>query len=114
MMRIVDRHMSIDELRGIASELFGNLVKAVVDVDRELLAIDAELHADIESLLLQRGSRLQDLWGINLYPDAPPEEFVEFDSMINVRPSQNNRTRSVESGDIRNRIVTVVRKWIVA
>ena len=96
----------------MAEGLFGNLVKAIVDVDKEVLALDAELHADLEALLIENGSKQKDLWGINLYPDEPEESFVEFDSMINVRPSQNNRTRGVENEDTRRKITEIIRMRI--
>ena len=61
-----------------------------------ILAVGGELHADEEALLLDQGSNQADLWGINIYVDQPRESWVEFDSMINIRPSQGNRSRSVE------------------
>jgi len=111
-VRIVSDSLTLEELRRMAEGLFGNLVKAIVDVDRELLALDAELHADLEALLIENGSKQKDLWGINLYPDELEESFVEFDSMINVRPSQNNRTRGVENEDIRRKITEIIRMRI--
>ena len=98
----------------MADNLFGNLVKAVVDVQREIIVVDAELHADEESLLLENGSKQENLWGINLYPefDKSSEEFIEFDSMINLRPSRNNRSRGVDDPIIREKIIAVVHRWI--
>ena len=87
-MKILDKAISIAELKKTALETFGDIVKAVVDVDRELIALDAELHSDLEALLLENGSNQKNLWGINFYPDIADEDFVEFDSMINMRPSQ--------------------------
>ena len=80
----------------MAREQFGDMVKAVVDVEQGIMAIGGELHADEEAVLLDQGSRQADLWGINLYPDAAAVRALEFDSMINVRPAQGNRSRSVE------------------
>ena len=99
----------------MAETLFGNLVKAVVDVKREIIAVDAELHADEESLLLENGSTQEDLWGINLYPefDKNSEDFIEFDSMINLRPSQNNRSRGVDDQAVRDKIIAVVHRWVL-
>ena len=111
-MIITGKELKIDELKGMAQRLFGNLIKAVVDVERGLIAVDAELHSDLESLLLQDGSKQKDLWGINLYPDLEGAEFVEFDSMINMRPSQGNRSRGVESIELRNKIISIVQKKI--
>jgi hypothetical protein len=107
-MRIVTGSITIEELRVMAAALFGNLVKGVVDVERMVLALDAELHSDLEAILLQNGSQQRNLWGINLYPEEPPDTLIEFDSMINVRPSQNNRTRGVEDAETRQRITHVI------
>jgi len=92
----------------MASDRFGDMVKAVVDVERGVMAVDAELHADQEALLISEGSQQSDLWGINLYPDLDGEDFVEFDSMINLRPSQGNRSRGVEDQNLRARILSIV------
>ena len=111
-MKIIKETLAADELKQMAAGLFDNMVKAVVDIDRGLIAVDAELHADLEALLLEEGSKQKDLWGINLYPAANGDEFVEFDSMINMRPSQNNRSRGVEDPAIRKRIMELVAKRV--
>jgi hypothetical protein len=91
-----------------------NTIKAAVDIERELLAVDSPMHYDCEQLLLENGSRQSDIWGINLYLDEDDiDDIVEFDSMINIRPSQNNRSRSVEDPDTQARIKSVVAKWLV-
>ena len=102
----------MDELKRMATDMFGNLVKGVVDVDRGLLAVDAELHSDLEALLLEDGSKQKSLWGINLYPEMSGDEFIEFDSMINMRPSQGNRSRGVDNEGTRKKIVEIVAKRI--
>ena len=112
-MQIVAQQVTLDKLRRMAAAMFGNMVKAVVDVDRELLAVDGELHSDLEALLIENGSSPQDLWGINLYPELKNDDFIEFDSMINMRPSQGNRSRGVESAQTREKIVDVVAKRIL-
>jgi hypothetical protein len=96
----------------MAGQQFGDFVKAVVDVQRGVMAIGGELHADEEALLLQHGAHQADLWGINLYPGRPTAELIEFDSMINVRPSQGNRSRGVEDPGVRGRIQDVVRRLV--
>lgn len=96
------------DLVPMAKARFGDMVKAVVDVRRGVMAINAELHADEEAALLEDGSRQQDLWGINLYPDEDGDDWIEFDSMINVRPSQNNRSRDVEDAALRDAIRSVI------
>ena len=88
------------------------MVKAVVDVSRGIMAIGGELHADEEAVLLDQGANQADLWGINLYPDAAPSERIEFDSMINVRPAQGNRSRSVEDPVLQARIRDLVARLV--
>lgn len=107
--RIVDQPITRAAIAKIAERQFGDMVKAVVDVERRVMAIGAELHADEEAVLISNGSRQSDLWGINLYPDDTGEGFVEFDSMINVRPAKGNRSRGVESEQTRERIREVIR-----
>ena len=111
-MKIVKETISREELRRMASEGFGNMVKAAVDLEKGILAVEAELHSDLEALLLDAGSQQKDLWGINLYPDLQGEEFVEFDSMINIRPSQGNHTRGVADPAARKRIAELVAKKV--
>ncbi len=111
-MQILEAAITVDELRKIAEATFGDIVKAVVDTDRQLIALDAELHSDLEAMLLGNGSEQNSLWGINLYPDLTDEDFIEFDSLINIRPSQGNKTRSVDSKDIQKKIRTIVNRWI--
>ena len=113
-MKIVAAPISLAELKTIARELFGDMVKAVVDIDKSIMAVGGELHADAEALLLEEGSKQQNLWGVNLYIDRPRDSWIEFDSMINIRPSQNNRSRVVESAAIRGQIATIVNDLIRA
>lgn len=102
-------HLSVSELTQMAESLFGDMVKGVVDLRLGLLVLDAELHADQEVFLLEQGSNQEDLWGINLHPaHFGTDDFVEFDSMINIRPSQGNRSRYVENPEIREAIVRLV------
>lgn len=96
------------DLAAMAKDHFGDMVKAVVDVDRGIMAIGGDLHADEESALLDDGSAQTGLWGINLYHEEQGDAFVEFDSMINVRPSQNNRSRDVQDPARRDAIRRVV------
>lgn len=112
-MKIIAKTLSIAELKEMAAATFGDMVKAVVDIERNLLAVDAELHSDLEGLLLQDGSKQKDLWGINLYPETPDEDFIEFDSMINVRPTQGNRSRGVEDENLRKKIAGIVNQMVL-
>jgi hypothetical protein len=109
---LIDSAISLEYLRAMASSGFGDMVKAVVDVERRVMAIGGELHADEEAALLARGSEQSHLWGINLYPDLPAEERIEFDSMINLRPAQGNRSRGVDDPATRESITAVVEELV--
>ena len=111
-MVVIEDKISIKELNILAENLLGDMVKAVVDVNKDILILDAELHADMEALLLENGSKQEHLWGINLYPDMEDEDFIEFDSMINIKPKQGNRSRGVEDIDIQNKIIDIVNKKV--
>jgi len=99
-VKIIDAAIPLAELKAMAEARFGNLVKGVVDVERRLMAVDGELHADEEALLLESGSAQEDLWRITLYPELDEPDRVEFDSVINIRPSQGNRSRGVDDESI--------------
>lgn len=111
-MKILDKIITIEDLKNSALKMFGDLVKAVVDVERELVAIDAELHSDLEALLIENGSEQKYLWGINFYPELEGNDFIEFDSMINLRPAHGNMSRSVDDKKNQQRIIEVVNKWV--
>ena len=114
-MELVREAITIATLRGMAEGRFGNMVKVVVDLGRGMLAVDADMHADEEAMLLSNGSSQADLWGINLYPDDfGTSAFVEFDSMINIRPSQGNRSRSVEDPETQAAIQMLVARIVIA
>jgi len=107
-MKIISTPTSRSILNAMLPGHFGDMVKAVVDVRQGIVGVDAELHADIEKELLSQGSLQEDLWGINLYPEPEGEDFIEFDSLINIRPTQGNRSRDVQDPAIREKIVQTV------
>ncbi|MFH0969155.1 MAG: DUF5674 family protein [Patescibacteria group bacterium] len=112
-MKIVEKNITIDELKEMSRKMFGNLIKAVVDIKKGIMAVDAELHSDEEALLLENSSKQENLWGINIYPELfGKDDFIEFDSMINLRPSQNNRSRGVDNPEIRKKILEITNKLI--
>jgi len=111
-IRIIEDTIDKSELAEIAKERYGDLVKAVVDIERKVMSIGAELHSDAEALLLEEGSEQQHLWGINIYPDKSGEELIEFDSVINLRPGQGNRSRGVTDPEIRQKIIDIVSQLV--
>ncbi len=111
-MKLVAEPIDLAELKSMAEQGFGTLVKAVVDVEAGIMAVDGELHADEEALLLEHGSAQRDLWGINLYPDVAGEDWIEFDSMINLRPASKNNSRGVDDPAVRARIRELVARLV--
>jgi len=93
---ITDRPIEASVLRALTAQWFGEMVKLVVDINRGLIAVGGELHADAEALLLENGSRQTDLWGANYMPGAGPEHCLELTALINIRPGQGNRSMVVQ------------------
>lgn len=109
-----DNPVRVSHLAELAGRIAGQLVKAVVDVADRSMAIGGLMHADEEAVLLDLGSRQRDLWGINLYPDQHgTADFIEFDSMINLRPGQGNRSRAVDDPALRAEIEAIVDTLVV-
>jgi len=113
-MKIIDTPVGLQDLVLMAQEGFGDLVKAVVDIERAVMAVDGELHSDEEALLLEHGSEQRHLWGINIYPDMAGPGRIEFDSMINIRPSQGNRSRGVDDPEVRDMVIRIVETLVLS
>ena len=112
VMTIIDKAISRKRLTELAQNFYGEMIKGVVDIDRQIMALDAELHSDLEKLLLENGSNQESLWGINLYPDVEGDDFIEFDSLIDISPRRNNFSRNVEDEAIRGQIRSIVNNLI--
>ena len=87
-------------------ETLSSYVKLAVDIERELVAGGGELHVDCEQALLEDGSLQEDIWGA----DWDPIGEVRFESLINIRPRQRNRTLEIQSPEIRRRVERIVRR----
>lgn len=113
-MKVIKNKLNISELKEMAERMFGSLVKAMVDVEKEIIAVDAPLHSDLMQLLIeQENSEPKNLWGINLHLDKTGDDFIEFDSMMNLKPALGNKTRGVDDPVTREKIITIVSKLIV-
>ena len=111
-MQILTEKISREQLKALAANTFVDMIKCVADVEKGLLAVDAELHADLESMLLENGSELDNLWGFNLYPEETGDDFIEYDSLITIRAWQGNRSRDVENPEVRERIKDIVSQFV--
>jgi hypothetical protein len=112
-IKIVKDKITLAEVKKLAEESYGEMVKAVADIGQGVLAIGGEMHADGEQLLLENGSFQVDLWGFNIYPDAEGDGFLEYVSFINIRPKDNNRSQEISSLEIKNKIKELVKNKIV-
>jgi|SRR3989344_8076795 len=113
-LHIIQQPITHDELKKIALERYGDLVKGAVDIEKEIIVLGGELHID-EALKLveQFQSRGQNIWGVNLYPEKSGDDIIEFDSMINLKPDLGNRSRGVDSPEIREKIKKIIHKLIL-
>lgn len=112
VISIIKQTADISAVQKAAKESFGDMAKVVVDIERGILALGGELHADAEDVLLKDGSRQVDVWGINLYPDRPVADWVEYTSLINVRPKAGNRSVEITDEGLRAKIRSLVDRLI--
>jgi hypothetical protein len=111
-IRIMKRKTPISEVKRYLGAPFEKMVKFVVDIEREIIAMGGEMHADAEAILLEDGSRQENIWGANLYPLQDRETRIEFTSLINIRPSVDNLSLEIMSPEIRNKVQTIVEDLI--
>lgn len=110
---IITEPVTRDFLKKLAKERYGDMVKAVVDLKRQVMALGTHMHADAEEMLLREGSLQEDLWGVNIHPEQSDDLLIEVDSMINIRPWQNNRSRDITDESIRSQVLKLTRSFIL-
>ena len=115
-MILVDKKITTSELKPMAAKMHTkDMVKGVVDIEKGVMAIDAQMHADLEEWLLEEhGSKQINLWGINLHPYNSRDGLIVFDSMINIRPLDGNRSRGVEDPQLRAKITAIVNRLVTS
>lgn len=109
---ITHEPISPSTLQKYCEQWFGNMVKVVVDIDKEEIALGGSLHADAESMLLEKGSVQKDLWGANIYPENKPGSQIEYTAFINIRPYQNNTSMEIQDKAVRNKLYTIITKLV--
>ena len=112
-IKVIRKKISVQELKAIALNNYGDLVKGVVDINRQIIALGGELHADAEAVLLDHGCAQRDLWGFNIYPDKSENEYIEFTSLINIRPSQGNRSIDIKDPKLQEIIRKIINDLII-
>jgi len=112
-MKIISRPTSLIKIWEEKVTAFTEIIKIVVDIRQNLIAVDAEMHADLEQLLLNEGSAQQDLWGANIYPLRSGDDKLEFTSLINIRPATGNRSMEIADPLIRRKIDNIVNELLL-
>lgn len=113
-MKIVKDKIEIAELKEMSKKMFGDLVKAMVDIEKEIIAVDAPMHSDLLEFLIEiKNSEPQNLWGINIYPDKSGDDFIEFDSIMNFKPGLGNKSRGVDNEETRKKIIKIIERLVV-
>jgi hypothetical protein len=112
-VKIIDQQVQKADLHDLElKNKDGAFVKAVVDIERAIMVAGMTMHSDGEEVLLEDGSKQADLWGINLYLQQSEDEWIEYDSVINLRPSQGNGSRGVDDPAIREKIREIVNQLV--
>lgn len=112
-IKIIDQKISEEELKKIAKEFYGIMIKGVVDVELGILAIGGEYHMDANNLLIENGSKQQNIWGFNWYFDKLGAEKIEYISLLNIRPNEGNRTMEVQSMPLRAKMKSIILKYLL-
>ncbi len=107
-IKIIRQRISKTELEAVAKDTFGDMVKGVADIRQKILALGGELHADAEEILLHEGSQQEDLWGFNIFVNKSQSDRIEYTSLINIRPRQNNFDREVKDLKLRETMKTII------
>ncbi len=111
-IKIIDKKISESELREIAKDFYGEMVKGVVDIERKIIVMGGEYHMDANVILIKNGSNQQDVWGFNWYFDKIGDERIEYISLINIRPAQGNKTMEVQDASLRDKMKTIILKYL--
>ena len=107
-IKIIKEKISQNELEELAREFYVDMVKGAVDIDKEIIALGGEWHMDANQVLIDDGSSQRNIWGFNIYLDNR----IEFISLINIRPLDNNRTLEIEDSAIREKMSAIIRRYI--
>lgn len=111
-IRIINKKISKSELREIAKEFYGDMVKGVADINLEILAMGGEYHMDANMEIIKNGSKQQNVWGFNWYFNKIGNERIEYVSLINIRPAQGNRTMEVQDLFLRDKMKSIILKYL--
>ncbi|MFH1178163.1 MAG: DUF5674 family protein [bacterium] len=101
---IVHKPVDKETLDALAKEWHQMLVKGVADISLGTVALGGEWHIDANNKLIEEGSEQKNLWGFNIYPKEKGDAAIEYNSLINIRPAQGNRSMEIVSEEIRKAV----------
>ncbi|MGB8657390.1 MAG: DUF5674 family protein [Candidatus Zixiibacteriota bacterium] len=108
MIHIIRNQATPQQIEEMLSTL-GTYIKLAVDIKRGILAGGGILHADCESELLEDGSKQEDIWGADWYPESKK---VRYEALINIRARQNNTSMGIQNSNIRSEIESIARRLL--
>ena len=108
MIKIIDKEINNEQLIKLAQNYYDDMIKGVVDIKRQILALGGEMHADAEDILLADGSNQKDLWGFNILLNTPVDECLVYESFINIRPRDKNTNLEVQDPLIREEMKKII------
>jgi hypothetical protein len=111
-IKVVKQKITIAEVEKLAQETYREMIKGVADLRLGIIALGGEMHSDAEAVLLQHGSRQEDLWGFNIYPEKPDQERIEYSSLINIKPAKGNRSMVIKDLKLKDKVKKVINAWV--
>lgn len=100
--------ISSAELTELLGKPYEKLIKFVVDIDKKEVIFGGEMHADAEAEIIKKGSMQENIWGANIYPLNDNDQQLEYTSLINIRPHQNNLGMEILSSKLRKKINDII------
>jgi hypothetical protein len=111
-IKIVEDKINLEDLKRLAQTFYVSMIKGVVDIEKNIVAFGGEYHMDANVLLIENGSKQKDIWGFNLYFDKPRENWIEYTSLVNIRPAVNNLDMEVQDEEIKERMREIINSKI--
>ena len=102
----------MEEVRALATEWYGTMIKGTVDIVENKVAIGGDYHLETYELLIKDGSNHANIWGFNIRFDEGGKDLLEFDSLVNIKPALGNKSRSVENPEIIKKATEIINSWI--
>ncbi len=112
-IQIIRDTITQDELRQIGKEFYQTMIKGVVDIEKKIIVFGGEYHMDANVVLLEDGSKQKNIWGFNVYFDKSRDNWIEYTSLINIRPLQENYDMEVSDGNIRSVMKEIINSKII-